>query len=214
MFYKNILFTFRSVKSFQKNHMKKIIIGSFVGAIILFIWSFLAWAILPIHLHTFMYTPAQDELLKVLADNQVETGAYGIPMADNRNISAFDTKYQEDSEKLMQDYQGKPSATVYYKKEGYNMDASTLLKGFLFDFLATLAACIILVPGFTVMNSFFGRWWLVLVLGFLLSASGPLLQYNWMGYPWKFTFDMILDNLLNWGITGLWFAYYFNNKKS
>jgi hypothetical protein len=39
--------------------MKKIFIGSLVGGIILFIWSFIAWGVSPMHLHTFMYTPAQ-----------------------------------------------------------------------------------------------------------------------------------------------------------
>ena len=66
--------------------MKKILIGSLVGAIILFIWSFLAWAVLPVHLHTFQYTPAQDSILQILANNNMESGAYAMPMADNRDI--------------------------------------------------------------------------------------------------------------------------------
>src|SRR4051812_48022694 len=98
--------------------MKKILTGSAVGAIILFIWSFLAWAILPLHLHTFMYTPAQDALLKVLEENNVETGAYIIPMADNRNVSGFDSKYMDESKKVMEASKGKPSASIYYIKEG------------------------------------------------------------------------------------------------
>ena len=48
--------------------MKKILIGSLVGTLIMFIWSFLAWMILPIHANTYMYTPAQDNILKVLQD--------------------------------------------------------------------------------------------------------------------------------------------------
>jgi hypothetical protein len=192
--------------------MKKILTGSFVGAIVLFIWSFLAWAILPIHLHTIMYTPAQDSVLQILANNNLESGAYGMPMADNRNVSAFDSKYHEEMEKKMKENAGKPMASVYYLKEGYTMGAATMLRGFLFNFLAVLAASILLAPAFTVSTTFFGRWWLTLVVGLLLNASGPLIQYNWMGMPWNYTVDMVIDNFLNWGVVGLWFAFYYKGK--
>src|SRR4051794_29763383 len=98
--------------------MKKILVGSFVGAIILFIWSFLAWAVLPLHLHTFSYHPAQDSLLNILATSETATGAYSMPMADNRNAAAFDSKYHEESEKLMKENAGRPMATIFYLKEG------------------------------------------------------------------------------------------------
>lgn len=192
--------------------MKKILIGSLVGAVILFIWSFLAWAILPLHLHTFMYTPSQDSILQVLANGNMESGAYWMPMADNRNVSSFDSKYQEETERVMTESAGKPMATVLYLKEGYNMGGSTMLKGFLFNFLAVLAASILLAPAFASMSSFFGRWWLSLVVGLLVCASGPLIQYNWLGLPWDYTVDMLIDTFLNWGITGLWLAWYFKNK--
>jgi hypothetical protein len=191
--------------------MKKLFIGSFVGSVILFVWSFLAWAILPIHLHTINYTPVQDTVLKILADANMQTGAYAMPMADNRNAGAFDATYHEESEKLMKENQGKPMASVYYLKDGYQMN---IPRGFLFDFLAVLAACIILVPAFTTMNTFFQRWWLTLVVGLLVNACGPLINYNWMGMPWNYTVDIVLDNFLNWGITGVWLAWYFGRAKS
>ena len=116
--------------------MKKLLIGSLVGAIIYFFWGFLSWAVLPIHLHTVSYTPAQDTLLKIMADNNLKDGAYSMPMADNRNITGFDSKYHEESERVMKESAGKPMATIFYLDEGYKMN---ILRGFLFDFLALFA---------------------------------------------------------------------------
>lgn len=190
--------------------MKKLLIGSIVGAMILFFWSFLSWAILPIHLHTFMYTPAQDSIMSLLNNGSLpESGVYGLPMADNRNVSGFDAKFQEESQELIKKAAGQPMATIYYQKDGYNMGGSTLLKGFLFNFLAVLTLCILLAPAMSLKSSYFGRWWLMLVAGLFINACGPLIQYNWMGVPWNFTSDMIVDNFMNWGIVGLWLAYYF-----
>ncbi len=191
--------------------MKKIFIGSFVGAIVLFFWSFLAWTTLPIHLHTLMYTPAQDAVLKALADNNVETGSYAMPIGDNRNATSS-IDYHKESEKMMEANMNKPAAVIHYRKEGYEMGPMTIIKGFLINFLAVFAACILLAPGFATLNSFFGRWWLTLVAGLLITACGPLIHHNWLGVPWNFTVKMILDTFLNWGITGLWLAYYFGRK--
>jgi hypothetical protein len=192
--------------------MKKLLIGSSVGAVVLFIWSFLAWAILPIHQHAFMYNPAMSSVLQTLVDSNVSSGSFVYPMADNRNVSGFDAKFQEESQKVAEANTGKPAVVVYYKKEGYLMDFTTILKGLLFNFIAVFSACLILLPGFKNTDSFFGRWWLTLLIGVVISAAGPLINYNWMGSPWDFTVEMILDILINWSVVGLWFAFYFKNK--
>lgn len=193
--------------------MKKLFIGSLVGAIVLFIWSFLSWAILPIHLRTYKYTPAQDSIMKYLNNgNLPESGVYLMPMADNRNASNFDEKYQEESQQVMKEYVGSPMIAVSYLKEGYVMNGFTIMRGFLFNFLAVLALCIMLSPALSLRSSFFGRWWLILVAGLFVNACVPLVQYNWMAVPYNFTIDMVLDNFLNWGVTGLWLAYYFKPK--
>jgi hypothetical protein len=177
--------------------MKKIIIGSLVGAVIMFVWSFLMWAVLPCHLHTFMYTPAQDSLLKGMAESNMETGVYGLPMADNRAMSGFNNTFHEESENL---------------KEGWNMGGMTFVRGFLWNLFALMALCIMLSGTFGNTSSFFGRWWLVLLAGVLLVTQGPLMQHNWMGFPYDFTMRMAVDIFGNWAVAGLWLAWYFGRK--
>ena len=129
-----------------------------------------------------------------------------MPMADNRNISSFSEEYRKDSQRIMEEGKGKPMATIYYLEEGYKMN---ILRGFLIDFIAVLAACIILVPAFTTTTSFFQRWWFTLVVGLIVIASGPMLNYNWMAVPWSYTMEMVFDNFISWALTGLWLAWYF-----
>ncbi len=69
--------------------------------------------------------------------------------------------------------------------------------------------CFILSASFAGNTSFVGRWMYVLMAGIFLAASGPLIENKWMGMPWGFTMEMVMDNLLNWGIVGIWLAYYF-----
>ena len=46
--------------------MKKWLIGSFVGAILIFVWQFLSWTVFQLHEAEARYTPAQDSVLRYL----------------------------------------------------------------------------------------------------------------------------------------------------
>ena len=54
--------------------MKKLFVGALVGGLILFIWQFLSWSLLNIHLPEMQYTPAQDEILSALSEAGLEEG--------------------------------------------------------------------------------------------------------------------------------------------
>ena len=57
--------------------MKKWLIGSFVGAILIFVWQFLSWTVFQLHEAEAKYTPAQDSILQYLNTQFKETGTYG-----------------------------------------------------------------------------------------------------------------------------------------
>jgi hypothetical protein len=139
----------------------------------------------------------------------METGAYSMPFVDNRNVHGMDHKYMEECKKLMEENKGKPMATIYYLKQGMKFDASSFFMGFLYEFLAVLAVCIALAPAFATTATYFGRWWLVLLIGLIISLCGPMINYNFLGVPWDFTLDMVVDVFANWAIVGLWLAWYF-----
>ena len=75
--------------------MKKLLIASSVGAVILFVWSAMAWTMLPLHHHTFMYTPNQDPIMEAINQNLDESGVYAVPNVDNRDIKLFDPEYKK-----------------------------------------------------------------------------------------------------------------------
>ena len=189
--------------------MKKILIGSLVGAVILFAWSGLAWEVLPVHRTTFSYTDTatQNSLLQVMANSNLASGVYVMPMADNTKEN-----YKEEKKKMMDANKGKPWAAVQYQKEGYMEEPTTPLFGFIYDFIAVLAACILLAGGMSSSASFFSRWWLVMMVAVVICFHQHMEFYNWMHYPWNYTRDMLLDTALGWAINGLWLSWWFGRK--
>lgn len=195
-----IMKTYFRHSNFKTNTMKKTLIGSLVGALIMFIWSFLAWMILPIHANTFAYTPAQDAILKVMADNNLETGTYGMPSAATR----------EEQMKIMETSKGKQGAMIYYTKENPGMGGGQYAGGIIFNFIMVFAACMLLAG--SMGGTFFSRWWIVMMVAVVIIFGVHMMQWNWMNHTWDYTRDFILDTAIGWGLNGLWLAWWFGRK--
>lgn len=192
--------------------MKKLIIGSLVGTIIIFIWGAVSWMILPIHLNSFMYSPNQDSIMQCLSTNLSEPGAYMMPMVDNRSVGSFDPQYHEDCEKMMGETIGKPAAYVIYTPAMEMMGGSMFAFGFLFDLIAVLCAVIILAAAGDKLTTFFQRWWMVMLIGVAIAMQGKLLDWNWMYFPWHFIKGSLIDIVVGWGLCGAWLAWYLGRK--
>ena len=65
--------------------MIRIIIAGFLGAVVLFIWGFISWAVLPFNSQTMLALPNEDTVLAALKAGNIESGLYRIPGEKNRN---------------------------------------------------------------------------------------------------------------------------------
>ena len=104
--------------------MKKNIVASVVGGLILFLWQFLSWTILDMHRPMQNYTPKQQEILDFLGRN-LEQGNYYLPTTPKGAT-------MEENEKLMIESIGKPWAEIrYHKTMNINIPLN-IIKKFLF----------------------------------------------------------------------------------
>lgn len=77
--------------------MKKHLLFSIVGGIILFIWQFLSYAMPNFHQKASTYTPLQDTILATLQEVGLEEGMYMLGMPDPDDPEAM-KKYQDMKE--------------------------------------------------------------------------------------------------------------------
>ena len=194
--------------------MKKFIIGSLVGTVLIFFWSFFSWEMLPIHVHSFNYTPKQDSVMKMLDKALPASGAYLLPTADNRNVESVNSAYMKAMEENMKNMTGKSSAMIFYTKQTPAMDPMQIVRGILIDLFAVMSAIIILVLAKDRLRTFFMRFWVILLIGFIVALNSYLLDWNWMGFPWHFIKRELVDVFVEWGLVGLWLAWYFKPAKA
>ena len=94
-------------------YMKKAIIGSIVGALIIFIWQFLSFALINFHKPAQQYTEKQDAIMSFLESQQLKDGGYFMP-----NVPS--TASYDEGEVVMKKYDGKPWARIEYHNVAEN----------------------------------------------------------------------------------------------
>jgi hypothetical protein len=185
--------------------MKKIIIASLVGAVILFAYQAASWMVSPIHKNSMKYTPKQDTIIGVLQSTLTEDAVFMVP-------SCPPGTSQAEMEKMQETMIGKPWATIYYHPEMKNNMGKSMALGFLIDLIAVLIVAWILGKGRTIFATFGSRWWLVFCFGIFLLMQSALMQWNWFQAPCNYITGEIVDALLAWALTGLWLAWYMGRK--
>jgi hypothetical protein len=186
--------------------MKKIIISAIVGAVILFAWGFLSWVALPVHFKSYLYTPAQDQLLQAFQDAGLEKGMYMVPSADNRTGGY--SEYQKANMQMHKEREGMPFAQVIYYPQGMDHGPARMLSGFLLQLISAFCAALILAGASFKTTTFYSRWWLVMLVAVITSLQGPLMGLNWFGHPWHHVVGLVFDQFVSWALCGAWMAWY------
>lgn len=176
--------------------MKKQLVATLVGGLILFIWQFLSWSMLPVHQSEYGYTPNQDKIMEALNQNLTEEGTYMLPGVPPGSS-------QEEAQAAMEAGAGKPWASISYHKSMNTAMGMNLVRGFVVDLLAAFLLIWLLmkVPNLT--------------LGMAMQASVAVGIIGYLTIPYLnsiwFETDSIghlIDALVQWGLVGLWLGWY------
>ncbi|MEZ4906628.1 MAG: hypothetical protein R2771_03050 [Saprospiraceae bacterium] len=179
--------------------MKKILIGTIVGGILLFFLQFLSWGLLNIHRSEMSYTDKQDAVIEFLSENLHE-GNYYIPLPAPGSSN-------EEAELEMKESVGRPWAMIqYHESMEYNMGLN-MIRGLVVDLLAVFVLIWFLMK-FSVVdfkNSVLGA----LAVGFI-----GYLTVNYTNAIWfeADTWAALLDVVVQWGIVGSWLGFWLGRK--
>lgn len=183
--------------------MKKLIIGSLVGAILLFGWQSLSWTVLHIHDKAYQYTPAQDSLLSTITSTLKTEGQYLLPRLP-------DSSSHEEMEKMGKQMEGKPWAIVTLH-QAYKFDmVMPIVRGFLIALVCMILVCqVIQKLGKRNFRSVFTT---VLVFGLITFLYVWYNQHNWFQTSWDVLNGELIDTIAGWGLSGIWLGWWFSRR--
>jgi hypothetical protein len=181
--------------------MKKTLVASIVGGIIIFIWQFLSFALINFHKPAQNYTDKQDAIMNFLNTQQLPEGGYFLPNIPDNSTSA-------QREQAMKNAEGKPWAIVQYHHTLKNNMVMNMIRGLLVNIIIVFLFCWLLkkmaAPRFnTIVLS-------ALAIGLIVFLNGP-----YTGAIWYESFDTwahLADAIVSWGFVGLWLAWWLGRK--
>jgi hypothetical protein len=193
------LSTFLHIKP---SNMKKLIIGSLVGGIILFFWQFLSWTVLNLHYSATQYTPNQDAIIQTLSTQLDKDGGYMVP-----GLPRDATREQHEA--AMESGKGKPWAVIsYHKAEDTNMGMN-MVRGLIVDILIIAFFCSI-ISRMNALN------FTAILISALFTGMIVFLNVPYTNHIWFKTFDLLgyfIDMLVGWGLCGVWLGWWYGMKK-
>ena len=183
--------------------MKKVIIGSIIGGLIIFLWQFLSFAAIDLHKPAHQYTEKQDVILSFLNSQGLKQGGYMLP-------SLPDGASWSEHEKAMKTAEGKPWALIqYYDKMETDMTMN-MIRGFLVDVVAVFLLCW-LIGKMAPLN--FGKIVTsAIVVGLIAFLFEPYTGSIW--YKWADIWAFFLDAVIAWGLTGIWLGWWLRRGRS
>ncbi len=181
--------------------MKRTLIATIVGTLIIFFAQALSWMISPIHKHSFKTTDKQDAILSAISSNLTEDGLYYLPMLSPEAP-------HEEQEKFMNEQMGKPAAAINYMQAAHYNMGTNMVCGFIFTFIGVWIIVWILSKASNIFNTMGSRVTVVFSLAILVVFRSYMMEWNWMNSPMHYISGQIIDELLGGLLLGLWLGWY------
>ena len=202
MLFKNRMFNIFALHFFNKTKiivMKKQLIATLVGGLILFLWQFLSWTVLNVHGAEYQYTANQDTIMTTLARNLKE-GSYMLPQPPKGSSS-------EEQKAFMETSAGKPWASISYHESFEGNMGMNMFRAIVVDLLAVFLLVWLLLKFAsldfkTVLLS-------SLTVGAIAYLTIPYLNSIWFESN---TIGYLVDLVAQWGLLGVWLGWWLTRR--
>lgn len=184
----------------------KTLLASVVGGIILFMWGFLAWVVLPLHNSSIRDIPGEEVVLSALVSTGMSKGAYLFPGMNHRDGM---TEAEEEAARSVwtEKHKRGPVGIIVYDPVGVDPDMPLpMVRGVIICILAAFVVAWMLVRSTAVQGNFVARVAFCGMFGIFLTIAAHLVNWNWMYFPLDYTIAMSVDSLVGWTLAGMGIA--------
>lgn len=163
----------------------RIVAGSVLAAIVLFMWGYVFWAVSPIG--TQFIHPLEQNGLAVtsLVGEATETGVYFSPSMNE--AEARRDGVEQATLSLEEAKRQGPVLQIMLQRDGVVPMSTTLLHGFLHYLASTLLAALVLAWAAPALPTYLARVGLVFLVGIFAAVSVQLSSPIWFHHPWDYS---------------------------
>jgi hypothetical protein len=184
--------------------MKKLLLASLAGGVVLFVWGFLAWAVLPLHDASFQPLPNEDMVVTTLQGNITESGLYYFPGMPEETPDMSEAQRTANMDTWTSKHTLGPIGMIVFHPTGTDpMAAGTFIRGFVIFLIAAFIASWFLARSTAAASSYIARVLYCGMLGVFVSFVSYISNMNWLYMPMDHTTAMVADTIIGWLLAGL-----------
>ena len=164
--------------------MKQNLLLSVLAGMVLFVWGFISWAVLPWHNMVSNKFTNEAAVSQVLKENSPQQGVYFLPFSEKdhgpNQVGAFVNVLPQGTDMNI----GKHMATAVITQ---------ILGAFL----------VLMLLSQTSGLNYWGKAGFVALVGLIIGFVGHVPYWNWFGFSTSYILVTILDTAIGWTLAGL-----------
>jgi hypothetical protein len=172
--------------------MFKLIVGTLLAALAMFVWGAIYWAVLPTMPLSTETVQSDDALGTAMLASLPKSGTYTVPDLHG-DVSQLEQKHLKG-----------PIAIIHFHREGMAMmDPGILIRGFLHGWAAVAVAALVLQMCLPALPSYCSRLWFFASIGLLMAVFKDGGGAVWRLHSAKWAGVEALYDVLAWVVAGL-----------
>jgi len=173
--------------------VKKILLLSVTAGVVLFVWGFISWAVLPWHNLVASKFTNEAAVSQVLKENAPQQGVYFLPFSEKDHgpdqVGAFANVQPHGTDMNM----GRQMATAL---------ATQIIGAFL----------VLMLLMHTSLANYWGKVGFMALVGLTIGFVSHAPYWNWFGFPAPYVLVTILDSTIGWSLAGLAVSRFLQNR--
>lgn len=172
--------------------MKKHLLASLAGGVVLFVWGFFSWAVLPWHQKTANKFVDEKTVALTLKNNAPKAGVYLLPFSEKDHRA------------------GEAAGFINVLPEGFDMNMGKLMALALLG--QAVAAGLVFAALRAAAAGYRKRVGLSALLGLIIGYVSHFPYWNWFGFSSAYVTVVVLDSVVAWTLAGLVLAKFAEEK--
>lgn len=180
--------------------IKPLLLGTIVGGLVAFLWSWVSWGVLPWHEKALMKFQNEAEVTAMITSHTTASGMYILPgKTPTDGMTADQKKASEAAD--MEKMQNQPIMLAAIRRNGFG----SVAQGLVIQLLCQMAAAFLLTWLLLQTSglSYGRRVIFVSIAGLTASVIVDLPNWNWWGFSGAYTVVNLADFTLTWLLAGL-----------
>lgn len=188
---------------------KQLVLGTVLGGIILFVWSAIAWMIIPWPGEPFQKFTDEAAVSQAITANAPRSGNYILPNEPKRAPGMTDEQFKAASDAAMEQGARGPMIFAAVRLGPMSMTRPLIVQFFTQLVLALLACCLLMKTCGLLYSK---RVLFVATIGVIIFIGGHIEQWNWFSFSNAFTFMELGAIVIGWILAALVMAKFVKGK--